>query len=242
MPWYPITHSCGHEQRLRLEGGRRGQWKADKEAENPCPDCLQKEREKANAASAAEAAALGLPALQGSERQVAWATTLRSETLAMIDDGMREFLAGAVGDQADAVVDAVRATLLAETDAGRWIELRGMTPMYAASAFDPMPVLRALGQVPTADAPGVHTIARIHYTFGYDQHQFSNRFQAAACSCGWHTTADRARREVDEHVRGLSEDDLTATRTAHPAGEHTCLGEIKTTCTTRRHLNHLEEK
>lgn len=53
-----------------------------------CPDCAEKrvraEREAENAATAKNASEAGLPQLSGSEKQIAWANTLREKTLARI--------------------------------------------------------------------------------------------------------------------------------------------------------------
>lgn len=53
-----------------------------------CPDCAEKrvreEREAKNAAAAKSATEAGLPQLSGTEKQIAWANTLREKTLARI--------------------------------------------------------------------------------------------------------------------------------------------------------------
>jgi hypothetical protein len=78
-----ITHACGHEQIHYLSGfasqqERKARWlKATK-----CRNCFvaTKQGEQAEAAvrNSAAIAHLDLPLLTGSDRQVAWATTLRA--------------------------------------------------------------------------------------------------------------------------------------------------------------------
>jgi hypothetical protein len=49
-----------------------------------CDDCTQKERAQENTKAALENAKTGLPVLQGSEKQIAWAETLRAKALAQL--------------------------------------------------------------------------------------------------------------------------------------------------------------
>lgn len=55
-----------------------------------CPDCrearIQCERDEANAAAKAAAEKAGLPELSGSEKQIAWATTIRQKALDKINE------------------------------------------------------------------------------------------------------------------------------------------------------------
>lgn len=76
------TYSCGHEGRTDIWGPvKNRQWIADKKFSGLCPECqkieIEKEIEKANDESAMQSAKLGLPDLEGTEKQVAWANTLR---------------------------------------------------------------------------------------------------------------------------------------------------------------------
>lgn len=84
MAWYYGTYSCGHDGRVNIIGPTKlRQWKADREFEKMCPDCytkyLQEQREKQNAEAAEKAIEMELPELQGAEKQVAWANTLRQQ-------------------------------------------------------------------------------------------------------------------------------------------------------------------
>jgi hypothetical protein len=88
MAWYNGTYSCGHEGRTNIIGPvKNREWIRERHFEKMCADCyeihLQKEREKANKEAAEKAIEMELPALQGTEKQVAWANTLRQN---MIND------------------------------------------------------------------------------------------------------------------------------------------------------------
>ena len=81
-----ITHACGHEQIHYLSGfasqqERRARWLET----TKCRTCFvaTKQTEQAEAAvrDGAAIAHLDLPLLTGSDRQVAWATTLRASRL-----------------------------------------------------------------------------------------------------------------------------------------------------------------
>lgn len=82
MAKYEITHCCGHVRTYNLFGktddrNRKIEWLESQ----PCPDC---KREEQNAEAAKKAAAENRPVLTGSEKQVAWANTLREEVISEI--------------------------------------------------------------------------------------------------------------------------------------------------------------
>lgn len=88
MAWYYGTYACGHEGRTNIIGpGKNREWLSDRHFEKMCSECyekhLQEEREKANKEAEEKAILMELPLLQGTEKQVAWANTLRQK---MIDD------------------------------------------------------------------------------------------------------------------------------------------------------------
>lgn len=81
-----INHSCGHQVTHNLIGkyndrDRKAAWLAN----HVCSDCykaqLAAERAKANFSAAETAKEQQLPALIGSDKQVAWATTIRQDVL-----------------------------------------------------------------------------------------------------------------------------------------------------------------
>lgn len=110
-----ITHACGHEQAHHLVGyasqqERKARWLRT----THCRSCFiaDKKAEQAEATrrDSAAIAHLDLPALVGSDRQVVWATTIRTGRLA--------------GMVADPDVDRGWQTCLAITDAKWWIDHR----------------------------------------------------------------------------------------------------------------------
>ena len=82
-----IHYACGHTGTENLVGNRkdrarRAKWLGENRV---CPDCDEKERAAANAAAAVANAAAGLPPLEGSEKQAAWAESIRKRMLAELD-------------------------------------------------------------------------------------------------------------------------------------------------------------
>lgn len=90
MSWYYGTYSCEHEGRVNIVGPEKNrQWIADRKFEGLCPECykkhLEEKRIKDNEISAKKAEEMELPELQGSEKQVAWANTLRQKFIDKFD-------------------------------------------------------------------------------------------------------------------------------------------------------------
>jgi len=113
-----ITHACGHEQAHHLTGfasqqERKARWLQT----TKCRTCFSadKRSEQAEAAARSDVAIahLDLPQLAGSERQVAWATTIRAGCLAALI--------------AAPVTDGGEQALVAVTDAKWWIDNRDLT-------------------------------------------------------------------------------------------------------------------
>lgn len=91
MAWYYGTFSCGHEGRVNLIGPTKTrEWRAERRFEGLCPECFEKERElereKENKKAAEESKEMELPELTGSEKQVAWANTLRLKFIERFED------------------------------------------------------------------------------------------------------------------------------------------------------------
>ena len=75
---YYEKHACGHEGMIDLVGPRsQREWKVRRYFEGDCPACQQKRRDEENAAAAERAKEIGLPRLIGTEKQVAWAESIR---------------------------------------------------------------------------------------------------------------------------------------------------------------------
>lgn len=75
---YEITYACGHTGEVEFYGKERDcEWRAEQEAKKICPDCVEKKKEEETAQAKAWAKEKGLPDLEGTERQIAWAEVIR---------------------------------------------------------------------------------------------------------------------------------------------------------------------
>lgn len=146
MAKFTIRHSCGHVEEVQLYGKESERpARARRMADEPCREC-RRERERERAAE--QAAALGLPGLEGSERQVAWALVIRMEAYGTLRDladiSTAERIAeerGATDEQLAEIARWGRAAVsvvAARTDAAWWIEHR------TGAALDLLHELRAL--------------------------------------------------------------------------------------------------
>lgn len=115
-----ITHTCGHEQTHFIAGfASQQERKATWLRTTVCGACYRKQRQEENerdaAASQQAVAHLSLAPLNGSERQVRWATTIRAKRIALL--------------RKDQPLDSVEtgAALLGIADAKWWIDNRDAT-------------------------------------------------------------------------------------------------------------------
>ncbi len=86
MAKYEGTYSCGHEGTVNIIGPQKDrQWKIDRHFDGLCPECHKKERqrekEEAEKVAAEKTVEMDLPALTGTEKQVAWANTIRIDLI-----------------------------------------------------------------------------------------------------------------------------------------------------------------
>jgi hypothetical protein len=132
---FVVVHACGHEVRHEITIGKPHQreWISKQYGKKKCPRCAterwQAEIGSDNALYAALAAEQGPPVLEGSERQVMWATTIRGQLLDEVAPKLAELVrAGALrGRTFDAVGEAreLAERLFRErTQAAWWIEHR----------------------------------------------------------------------------------------------------------------------
>ncbi len=112
MGRHTITFHCGHEE-SRIIGGKLREQES-KVAWLATQDCWHCQRAAENAATATASAERGWPALEGSEKQVAWATTIRAEMLERL------------------LLPALRGDLLRQTEARWWIDHRAESPEILA--------------------------------------------------------------------------------------------------------------
>ena len=77
---YDVTHTCGHTSRVELFGKNADREKRLAWLERTvCPDCIRAEQNEA-------AIEQGLPELVGSEKQIAWALSLREKAIAAAEE------------------------------------------------------------------------------------------------------------------------------------------------------------
>lgn len=139
MAWYDGTYICGHEGRISITGpskdrDRKAEWRFS----GLCPECykkqLKKEKEEKNCEAAKKSMEMELPELSGTEKQVAWAITIRlkriellHERFEMIDKKLKDkgldIIPGSDAKMSD-VADALEYFVQAHTDAKFWVESR----------------------------------------------------------------------------------------------------------------------
>lgn len=118
MAWYTLTHGCGHIEHVQLYGPVRDrQRRADWQTHPQCRDCRN--------AAAAEASA-ALPALSGSDKQVAWANTIRVDLLRQVDGIVTELDARGSSEEQERA-RMLRQLALQMTSASWWIDRRRHT-------------------------------------------------------------------------------------------------------------------
>lgn len=133
MARHTVTYFCGHDGEVDLYGPRRE--REDRlawyERNRLCPDCyrerVRREREEASAKAAEANAVRGLPALEGSEKQIAWAESLRAPVAERLSRVEVADAAWATPEALEAAKDAVvlvTEEILRQTDAKWWIDRR----------------------------------------------------------------------------------------------------------------------
>lgn len=133
MAKYDVSHTCGHEATHTIFGkGSFREWKLKRLAEEPCFDCQMAVR---NEHAAAKSEELALPALTGSDKQIAWATTLRVEKLAEARTYISDLLARGREnghDVAEATIELEKLLVRLEhqTEAKFWIDNRHDSARY----------------------------------------------------------------------------------------------------------------
>jgi len=148
-----VTRSCGHSETVNISGPYAGRERqSEYEATKLCRPCWQAkadaEKAAANTQAAEAAQTAGRPELTGSEKQIAWATTIR-ETMAP------ELQKGRVAvnenpqatDEYRAIINAIIDRIEAETSASWWIDNRDVHPLRiirAAATADETAKLTAI--------------------------------------------------------------------------------------------------
>jgi len=135
MAKWNVTRECGHEEEIQIYGpGKDRESKAEYEATKLCGTCyqakIQADRKAESEQAAEQSKATGLPALQGSDKQVAWAESVRAEYLAGVVKAEQLLAAnfGARGAaEAAKALPEIRKQAESRTSAHEWIERRDRT-------------------------------------------------------------------------------------------------------------------
>jgi len=130
-----VKRACGHEERVEVFGPERErQRRLEREAERLCRTCWEaaREREAAEAAEAARQA--GLPELQGTSKQVAWAESIRAQKLRQVRETWERELAVLKGSperiaRARELYRLGLERLEAQAEARFWIDSRADDPI-----------------------------------------------------------------------------------------------------------------
>ncbi len=142
MARYTITYSCGHTEDKQLFGkiDDRDKYLNWCKEHKLCPECQRAEQTRK---ATEEASALNLAELTGSEKQIAWAITIRSKVLALIDEFIKDadkYKAHPDYDRFLSAWAALKAEIVANTSAKYYIDtFKGVTKetmrMMAAEYF-----------------------------------------------------------------------------------------------------------
>lgn len=144
MAKYNVDYSCGHSATLQLYGPEKDRTRKIDwlERSGLCKECFDAKREADFAARNAEAAAENapLPALTGSEKQIAWAESIRRDAIAGFErlklgwQPTAQAIVGLVNDprfgEIDLLLKSESAALKAQTSAKWWIDNREIDHGY----------------------------------------------------------------------------------------------------------------
>jgi len=125
MAKYEAKFKCGHTEIVQLYGPKKKRtWKLEQFQYELCPACRQAEREQKNQQAAAANAAAGLPVLEGTPKQVAWAESIRAEILSGEEEVRARIAApNAPADQV-ALAEKALKRVRNQSSAAWWIEHR----------------------------------------------------------------------------------------------------------------------
>jgi hypothetical protein len=138
MAWEYPKHACGHDgEKIQMYGPYKDRaYKLARMEEQECPQCR---------IAAIRSEAGGLPALQGTDKQIAWADDLRKQALAKLDKiAAAEVDMGNGNPEASEVVELIFCLILAkikkQAQARFWIDgavdyYSGKSKSYIANYF-----------------------------------------------------------------------------------------------------------
>ena len=130
MAAHTISHTCGHTSVAQLYGKMDARPReAARLGERLCLTCYKAQQQVSSVQAArANANAGDVPALSGSEKQIAWAETIRAAAIAATSTLLRETEAR-TGTPPPAEVTAAYERLTRQSAATWWIDRRGVAPM-----------------------------------------------------------------------------------------------------------------
>lgn len=133
MAQYTVTRACGHEETVTLYGPiKQREWRlANVEPDKLCSECykaeLEKQHQEENRKAKEAARSQELPELVGTEKQVAWAETLRQKVVAEIEKIIDEIDHIPAEKRNESEIDLFMKTVdivLSKTSASWYIENR----------------------------------------------------------------------------------------------------------------------
>lgn len=143
MAKYTVTYVCGHEDTIQLYGPHKDrEWRLAREEEKLCPDCYQKqleeERKKQNEEAAKANQEAGLPPLEGTEKQIAWAETIRKQIIESVEKNIFGRMDSEKIKEHPETYERFSKSfesLKRHTDASWWIDNRNATDFYSLQAL-----------------------------------------------------------------------------------------------------------
>lgn len=152
MAYYEGVFSCGHDGRVNIIGPSKDrEWKKKSAFSGLCPECYKKAQEEkravANKEAAEKSAEMELPELAGTEKQVAWANTLRLNIYTALDVKVSAVVKRMQEKEIDIFPNSditIQEWLTAfdwfmqsKIEAKYWIEIRqkGVTPAQVVSEY-----------------------------------------------------------------------------------------------------------
>jgi hypothetical protein len=130
-----VTRACGHQEQVTIYGPyKTRESRLEYEATKLCSECYRAQKAAEQAAAKDEVAEviarLGLPELEGTPKQIAWASDIRANRVRQLLDEAR-----AIGKTKEEFVAAYQATVrgdyvrraLCETSAAAWIDSRELS-------------------------------------------------------------------------------------------------------------------
>ena len=123
MAKYSVTHTCDHNVEHQLYGKYDGrQREIERLQAQACTECYRQSQQQQAQQQTAE---LGLPDLHGSDKQIAWAMTIRASKQQDLADTRKLVEDNAAKDPARAEqVLAILTSIVQQTSAAWWIDHR----------------------------------------------------------------------------------------------------------------------